>query len=236
MNSHEHARLTYARRVEMVRQMAEQGLSARQAAAVQGVTPATARKWLGRFLADSVVRRSGGGRSALVRAPFRRSCRDGGRDERLGRREALRRFRRQSVARDDIARRIEAHHHLARHRFRHQQLERQVERTERLRQHQRRAGLRVAEEDEGRRRHRQPDRGRLGLLVDRREDLEAARRKGGEQALERVGEGVRAAEADDAAGSGGCHGLATWVIGLSGRSRGASRPPAAVPAPERSAR
>src|SRR5688572_24223629 len=52
MNSHKHARLTYARRLEMVRQMTEQGLSACEAAASQRVTPPTARKWLGRYLAD----------------------------------------------------------------------------------------------------------------------------------------------------------------------------------------
>ena len=60
MNSHKHARLTYARRLEMVGQMTEQGLSAPQAAAAHGVTPATARKWLGRYLA--------GGESALADA------------------------------------------------------------------------------------------------------------------------------------------------------------------------
>lgn len=60
MNSHKHARLTYARRLEMVRQMVEQGLSAQEAAACQGVTPVTARKWLGRYLA--------GGEAALVDA------------------------------------------------------------------------------------------------------------------------------------------------------------------------
>lgn len=51
MNTHKHARLSYARRLEMVKEMTEQGLNASEAAAKQGVTPATARKWLGRFLA-----------------------------------------------------------------------------------------------------------------------------------------------------------------------------------------
>jgi transposase InsO family protein len=51
MNSHKHARLTYARRLEMVRQMTEQGLSAGDAALAHGVTAPTARKWLGRYLA-----------------------------------------------------------------------------------------------------------------------------------------------------------------------------------------
>ena len=52
MNSHKHARLTYARRLEMVRQMIEQGLSAGEAALAHGVTPPTARRWVGRYLAD----------------------------------------------------------------------------------------------------------------------------------------------------------------------------------------
>lgn len=48
MNTHKHARLTFARRAEMVKEMTEQGLSACEAAAKHGVTPPTARKWLGR--------------------------------------------------------------------------------------------------------------------------------------------------------------------------------------------
>lgn len=63
MNSHKHARLTYARRIEMVKQMTEGGLSAPEAAAVHGVTPPTARKWLGRYLA--------GGEAVLVDASSR---------------------------------------------------------------------------------------------------------------------------------------------------------------------
>ena len=63
MNSHKHVRLTYARRLEMVRQMTGQGLSAPQAATVHGVTPSTARKWLGRYLA--------GGEAALTDASSR---------------------------------------------------------------------------------------------------------------------------------------------------------------------
>ena len=51
MNSHKHARLTYARRLEMVKQMTAEGLSAGAAALAHGVTPPTARKWLGRYLA-----------------------------------------------------------------------------------------------------------------------------------------------------------------------------------------
>jgi transposase InsO family protein len=63
MNSHKHARLTYARRLEMVQQMTEMGMSAAEAALTHGVTSATARKWLGRFLA--------GGQEALVDASSR---------------------------------------------------------------------------------------------------------------------------------------------------------------------
>lgn len=60
MNSHKHARLTYSRRLEMVHQMTFKGLRFTQAAAEHGVTPATARKWMGWFLV--------GGESALVDA------------------------------------------------------------------------------------------------------------------------------------------------------------------------
>jgi transposase InsO family protein len=63
MNTHKHARLTYARRLEMVCQMTYQGRSVAQAAAEHGVTPATARKWLGRYLA--------GGESGLADASSR---------------------------------------------------------------------------------------------------------------------------------------------------------------------
>ncbi len=63
MNIHKHARLTFARRLEMVQQMTVQGFSAVQAAAAQGVTPPTARKWLGRYLA--------GGEAALADASSR---------------------------------------------------------------------------------------------------------------------------------------------------------------------
>lgn len=63
MNIHKHARLTFARRIEMVLQMTELGWSAPEAAAHQGVTPPTARKWLGRYLA--------GGEAALADASSR---------------------------------------------------------------------------------------------------------------------------------------------------------------------
>ncbi|WP_046116156.1 IS481 family transposase, partial [Aquincola tertiaricarbonis] len=63
MNIHKHARLTYARRLEMVEQMIELSWSASDAAAKHGVTPVTARKWLGRYLA--------GGEAALADASSR---------------------------------------------------------------------------------------------------------------------------------------------------------------------
>lgn len=63
MNSHKHARLTYARRLEMVKQMAETDWTTGEAAQAHGVTPATARKWLGRYLA--------GGEAALGDASSR---------------------------------------------------------------------------------------------------------------------------------------------------------------------
>lgn len=60
MNSHTHARLAYARRLEMVNRMSQQGLSATEAAAEEKATAATARKWLDRYLT--------GGEAALVDA------------------------------------------------------------------------------------------------------------------------------------------------------------------------
>jgi transposase InsO family protein len=52
MNIHENARLTVVRRLEMVKSMLEGGLTPAEAAAEVGVSPPTARKWLGRFLAQ----------------------------------------------------------------------------------------------------------------------------------------------------------------------------------------
>ena len=51
MNTHKNARLTYARRLEMVLSMTGQGLSVNAAADLAGVSEPTARKWLGRYLA-----------------------------------------------------------------------------------------------------------------------------------------------------------------------------------------
>lgn len=63
MNTHKHARLTFARRLEMVKQISIQGLNIAQAALAQGVTAQTARKWLGRYLT--------GGEAALADASSR---------------------------------------------------------------------------------------------------------------------------------------------------------------------
>ena len=52
MNTHKNARLTYLRRLEMVQDITERGLSASDAAARHGVSAPTARKWLARYLAD----------------------------------------------------------------------------------------------------------------------------------------------------------------------------------------
>jgi transposase InsO family protein len=51
MNSHKNARLTYVRRIEMVQDITQRGLSVPQAAHAHGVSAPTARKWLGRYLA-----------------------------------------------------------------------------------------------------------------------------------------------------------------------------------------
>ena len=63
MNTHKHARLTFARRVEMIKQLIEGGFSTAEAAATHGVTAPTVRKWLGRYLA--------GGTAALADASSR---------------------------------------------------------------------------------------------------------------------------------------------------------------------
>ena len=52
MNTHKNARLTFARRLEMVRSIVEQQLTPALAAAEAGVSLPTARKWLGRFLSQ----------------------------------------------------------------------------------------------------------------------------------------------------------------------------------------
>ncbi len=55
MNTHKNARLTFLRRLEMVEDITKRGLPAAEAAAAHGVSAVTARKWLGRFLADGVA-------------------------------------------------------------------------------------------------------------------------------------------------------------------------------------
>jgi transposase InsO family protein len=51
MNTHKNARLTFARRLEMVQDITQRGLSQTAAAVAQNVSVATVRKWLGRYLA-----------------------------------------------------------------------------------------------------------------------------------------------------------------------------------------
>lgn len=52
MNTRKNARLTYARRLEIVLDCTERGLSSAVAALSHGVSELTARKWLGRYLAQ----------------------------------------------------------------------------------------------------------------------------------------------------------------------------------------
>jgi transposase InsO family protein len=52
MNTHKNARLTFIRRIEMVHEVTLKHLPVALAASRYGVTPATVRKWLGRFLAE----------------------------------------------------------------------------------------------------------------------------------------------------------------------------------------
>src|SRR5689334_18602981 len=51
MNTHKNARLTFARRLEMVEDITQRRLSQAAAAMVHGVSVPTVRKWLGRYLA-----------------------------------------------------------------------------------------------------------------------------------------------------------------------------------------
>jgi transposase InsO family protein len=55
MNTHKNARLTFARRMQLVRSILDLGVEPANAAAEQGVSVPTARKWLGRFLAEGEV-------------------------------------------------------------------------------------------------------------------------------------------------------------------------------------
>ncbi len=63
MNIHKNARLTLARRIEMIQDITVRGLSPCAAAQAHGVSAPTARKWLGRYLAQ--------GQSALEDASSR---------------------------------------------------------------------------------------------------------------------------------------------------------------------
>lgn len=66
MNTHKNARLTYLRRLEMVQDITERGMSASNAAAKHGVSAATARKWHARYLA--------GGAEQLLDKSSRPAC------------------------------------------------------------------------------------------------------------------------------------------------------------------
>ena len=52
MNIHKNARLTLARRIDLVHMIAEQGLTPGHAARASGVSEPTGRKWWGRYLAE----------------------------------------------------------------------------------------------------------------------------------------------------------------------------------------
>ena len=55
MNTHKNARLTFARRLEMVQDITQRGLTRAAAAAAHSVSMPTVRKWLGRYLAQGEV-------------------------------------------------------------------------------------------------------------------------------------------------------------------------------------
>jgi transposase-like protein len=48
MSTYKNSRLTYLRRLEMVQDITERGMSASETAARHGVSAVAARKWLGR--------------------------------------------------------------------------------------------------------------------------------------------------------------------------------------------
>src|SRR5690242_5603167 len=52
MNIHKNARLTLTRRIELVGMIVDQGVTRAEAARAAGVSERTARKWLGRYLAQ----------------------------------------------------------------------------------------------------------------------------------------------------------------------------------------
>ena len=53
MNIHKNARLTFARRLEMVKELLEQRHNLSEAACAYAVSTGTVRKWLGRYLAHA---------------------------------------------------------------------------------------------------------------------------------------------------------------------------------------
>jgi transposase InsO family protein len=55
MNIHKNARLTVARRIELVQMILDQRLTKAEAAREAGVTEPTARKWVGRYLAEGEI-------------------------------------------------------------------------------------------------------------------------------------------------------------------------------------
>ena len=55
MNTHKNARLTYLRRLEMVQDLTERGMSASDAGAKHGVSAVTARKWQARYLSGGAA-------------------------------------------------------------------------------------------------------------------------------------------------------------------------------------
>ena len=55
MNIHKNARLTLARRIELVRMIVDRGFTKAEAAHAAGVSEPTARKWFGRYLAESAA-------------------------------------------------------------------------------------------------------------------------------------------------------------------------------------
>ena len=70
MNTHKNARLTYLRRLEIVKDMIERGFAASEAAAKHGVSAVTARKWHGRYLAGGAA---GAARQVFASSASRRA-------------------------------------------------------------------------------------------------------------------------------------------------------------------
>jgi len=72
MNTHKNARLAFARRLELVKDMTQRKLGPCTVAAVRGVSAATARNWPGRYLAQGAAGLAGvnvGTRSARRNPP-----------------------------------------------------------------------------------------------------------------------------------------------------------------------